>query len=168
MTLHPRHKAQRGGATAVEFAFIALIFLMMLFGILEYGRLVYTQNILNNAAREGARFCITNINSATNAQAHTYVNNYLAGCGSQLAGWNPAPGGNISIYGAADPNGRWVAGADGSWTNSTFGGKLGPPLYYAAVGVTISGTYNPVLPNFLFMSSSLTLNGTAIMYVEAN
>ena len=43
-----------------EFAIAAPIFLFMLFAIIDFGRYVYYVQILNNAAREGARFAIVN------------------------------------------------------------------------------------------------------------
>lgn len=44
------------GATVAEFAIIATVFFMMIFGIIEFGRLLYTHNALNDAARRGARY----------------------------------------------------------------------------------------------------------------
>lgn len=45
------------GATAVEFALIALPLIMLLFGIIEYGRLQWTRGALESVATSGAR-CI--------------------------------------------------------------------------------------------------------------
>jgi Flp pilus assembly protein TadG len=42
----------------VEFALIAPLFFFLLFSIIEFGRAVYYIQMLNNAAREGARFAI--------------------------------------------------------------------------------------------------------------
>jgi Flp pilus assembly protein TadG len=42
----------------VEFALVAPIFFLILFGIIDFGRYVYYTQILNNAAREGARYAI--------------------------------------------------------------------------------------------------------------
>ena len=41
-----------------EFALIAPLFFLLLFSIIEFGRAVYYIQMLNNAAREGARFAI--------------------------------------------------------------------------------------------------------------
>jgi Flp pilus assembly protein TadG len=50
---------QREGATAVEFAIVLPILLMLLFGIISMG-LIYNQQLtLTQAAREGARFAAT-------------------------------------------------------------------------------------------------------------
>jgi Flp pilus assembly protein TadG len=48
-------KGERG-ATVAEFAVIAGFFFMMIFGIIEFGRLLYTHNALTDAARRGARY----------------------------------------------------------------------------------------------------------------
>ena len=49
------HKRHERGSTAIEFALILPILLTLLFGIIDFGRLLYTQEVLNTAAREGAR-----------------------------------------------------------------------------------------------------------------
>ena len=46
------------GQTLVEFALVAPIFLLILFSIIDFGRYVYYVQVLNNAAREGARYAI--------------------------------------------------------------------------------------------------------------
>jgi Flp pilus assembly protein TadG len=46
----------RNGAVAVEFAVVAPLLLAILFGMIEMGRAFEMQNLLEVAAREGARF----------------------------------------------------------------------------------------------------------------
>jgi TadE-like protein len=46
----------RRGAVAVEFAIVAPILVAVVFGLIELGRAFETQNMLEVAAREGARF----------------------------------------------------------------------------------------------------------------
>lgn len=56
--LHGRLAARLGserGAAAVEFALIVPVLLLLLFGIIEFGRVYNTQIELTGAAREGAR-----------------------------------------------------------------------------------------------------------------
>ncbi len=43
------------GVAAVEFAILATLLLMIVFGIIEYGRVFNQLEVLNSAAREGAR-----------------------------------------------------------------------------------------------------------------
>ena len=45
-----------GGATAVEFAISAPIFLEFLYGLLELGRVIFTQGVLMYAAQEASRY----------------------------------------------------------------------------------------------------------------
>ena len=43
------------GATAVETAIIIMLLLTFIFGIIEFGLLLFNQQVLTNASREGAR-----------------------------------------------------------------------------------------------------------------
>ena len=49
---------RRAGATTVEFAFVAILLFLMLFGILEYGRFLFVYHLTTNAARDAARFAV--------------------------------------------------------------------------------------------------------------
>lgn len=49
-----RHK---GGATAVEFAIVAPVFLFMIIGIMACGLAIWSRNVINDVATEAAR-CI--------------------------------------------------------------------------------------------------------------
>lgn len=51
-----RPKRPRTGQALVEFALVLPVFLLLLFGLIDVGRYVYTWNALNQAAREGARY----------------------------------------------------------------------------------------------------------------
>ena len=44
------------GTTVAEFAIVALVFFVIIFAIIEFGRLLYTHNALTDATRRGARF----------------------------------------------------------------------------------------------------------------
>jgi Flp pilus assembly protein TadG len=59
----------RRGATLVEFAVVAPLFFAMIFGIIEFGRLVMVQQIITNAAREGARRAVLEQSNASGVQA---------------------------------------------------------------------------------------------------
>ncbi len=51
------HDQSRGQAL-LEFAVVAPIFFLLVFAMIDFGRYVYYVQILNNAAREGARYAI--------------------------------------------------------------------------------------------------------------
>jgi Flp pilus assembly protein TadG len=52
-----KHKKarSRSGVTSVEFAFVAPPFFLLIFGVIEFGRMMMVQQSLTNAAREGCR-----------------------------------------------------------------------------------------------------------------
>ncbi len=77
----------RRGATAVEFAICAPILLMIVFGVIEFGRALMIQNALTSAAREGCR-------KATLATTHD-VNQVTAAAERQVA--IAAPKGKCSV-----------------------------------------------------------------------
>ena len=51
----PRQSRRERGAAAVEMAIVLPLLLLIVGGIIDFGRFFYTQNIVVNAAREGAR-----------------------------------------------------------------------------------------------------------------
>ncbi len=63
--LLPRFRNDNSGATAVEFAMTAPIFLTFLYGLLEVGRALITQGMLTYAVQQGARFAAVNFDSTT-------------------------------------------------------------------------------------------------------
>jgi hypothetical protein len=54
-------RRRRGGTVIPEVALLMAIFLMFLFGILEYSRYLFVLHILTNGARDGARFASVNV-----------------------------------------------------------------------------------------------------------
>jgi hypothetical protein len=60
-----RRQRRSTGQALVEFAIIIPIFLVLLVGIFDFGRVVWAQNSLASAAREGARFAIVHGGSPT-------------------------------------------------------------------------------------------------------
>ena len=84
------------GATVVEFAIASGVFFMLIFGIIEFGRLLYTHNALTDAARRGARY------AAINTENETCVKNVVIyGERSNQIGPRPscAPIGPPLVYG---------------------------------------------------------------------
>jgi Flp pilus assembly protein TadG len=65
-------KKQRG-ASLVEFAIVATVFLTMIFGVIEFGRFFWTHNALRDAARRGARYATVRKNDAAGIQAVKYM-----------------------------------------------------------------------------------------------
>lgn len=69
------YRINRRGAAAVEFAVVAPVFLLLVFGMIEYGRMVMVQQVLTNASREGARCAV--LDGATHQEVVDTVAAYL-------------------------------------------------------------------------------------------
>ena len=70
-------RQKRRGATAVEFAVVAPIVLLLVFGMIEFGRMIVVQQVITNAAREGAEHA--QLPGTTSEQVNKTIRNYLAG-----------------------------------------------------------------------------------------
>lgn len=53
-----KNRTGERGTTMAEFVVISAVFFMIIFGIIEFGRLLYTHNALTDAARRGARYAV--------------------------------------------------------------------------------------------------------------
>ena len=76
--LFQTYKRSNDGATAVEFSLVALPFIMMLFGIIEVGRAVWTMNGVQYAVEQTGRYAALN-SDLTNEEFQTYAENELSG-----------------------------------------------------------------------------------------
>jgi Flp pilus assembly protein TadG len=68
-------RRNRRAAAAVEFAVVAPVFFLMIFGMIEYGRMVMVQQVITNASREGARLAV--LDGASFGEIEDRVNDYL-------------------------------------------------------------------------------------------
>jgi Flp pilus assembly protein TadG len=59
----------------VEFAVVAPLFFLLIFGMIEFGRMVMVQQVITNGSREGARIAV--LDGATTDEVVTTVENYL-------------------------------------------------------------------------------------------
>ena len=69
-------RQRRRGAAVVEFAVVVPVFLLFVFGMIEYGRMVMVQQILTNASREGARVAV--LEGSTRSDVVDWVLGYCA------------------------------------------------------------------------------------------
>ena len=145
----------RHGAAAVETAMVLPIALLFMFGIMEYGRFVMTQQVLTNAAREGCRYAVTLVNPVTLAgvtygaatsNVTTVISNVSPGVtlGSQ----------STQVY-ASDTLGNNL----GTWTSAVEG---------QCICVKITGNYIPLLSTYLHMPSSIAVQAQSVMRVEGS
>ena len=82
--------SHEGGATAVEFAIIAPIFLVFLFGLLELARVMFTQGVLIYAVQEGSRYAAAR-GTSTVAEIENAVSESFIGISQDPATLTVAP-----------------------------------------------------------------------------
>ena len=56
---HRSFRDDERGAALVEFAIAATVFMTVMFGVLEFSRLLWVHNALTDATRRGARYALT-------------------------------------------------------------------------------------------------------------
>jgi Flp pilus assembly protein TadG len=82
-------RTSQAGQSAVEFALILPILLLLLMGVFDFGRAFYYYSVVANAAREGARAGIYST-TTTDASIRSEVHRYAVGL-------NGLTDGNIAI-----------------------------------------------------------------------
>jgi Flp pilus assembly protein TadG len=157
MTPQSKSRSRRPAATLPEVAIVITIALLFLFGLFEYGRFFMAKHLLENSAREGARFAISHTADAS-SDVQGDVTNFLCGLDSKLQSCT------ITVTGVTLRN------TDG--TATTAKGTALTNWYDASptdgVKVSITANYQPILPSFLHMSTTIPVTATAVMYSEGN
>ena len=100
-------KHRERGAVVLEFGLAFLIFLSVVYGIMEFGRIVACYNIISGAAREGARYASVHGSASGSAATATdiqgVVRNWALGMDTSAVTvtttWSPgnAPGGQVRV-----------------------------------------------------------------------
>jgi Flp pilus assembly protein TadG len=96
---YPELARGQQGAAALEFALVAPLFLLLWFGILDFGLAMYAKGLITNACQEGARYgAIYHLSPPSNGDIQGYVQDYLRGAGFS----EPV---TITVTGAGGPSG---------------------------------------------------------------
>jgi Flp pilus assembly protein TadG len=124
------------GAAAVEFALVLPILLVLVFGIIDFGRLYFTQITLTDAAREGVRV--------------------LALEGASGSGYTAAQAATDAQTRVLDA----VTGVDGTVTVGTGTCTTGEPV---TVTATTDFSFITPLPDLAGLLGITTVTGTGVM-----
>lgn len=138
------------GSVLVEFALVSSVALILMFGIMELGRALFTYHLVSNAARLGSRYAIVHGSdcsitlagcaATTPAQIQTYVRNSSPGISSS----------SLAVTTA------WTTGA----------ACLGSPFKGSGCTVTVQATYTftSIVP--LLNMASIPMTSTSAMVVS--
>lgn len=186
-----RPTRQAAGQSLVETALILPVFLLTLFGLIDVGRLVYTNAALSQASREGARLgaaeaawvgrtdlaCVSSPSAigAGNPGAHVCPPNVAALKADVLAAVNrmtvamtPITTVHLSCNAGATvgdpaPSGNWTEGAGGNGCMEA--GEANASAGYL-ISVRLEYDYNAITPIISSIIGSVPLSGSTTMVVN--
>lgn len=93
-----KERTNEKGVAAVEFAIVLPVLIVLIFGIVEFGLLLYNRQVITNASREGCRAGIVQRTPKRTAdEIEAIVNNYSA---SNLITFAPASDPVTTVTGA--------------------------------------------------------------------
>ena len=147
--MHRRPRTR--GQSLVEFALILPIFLLLIMGIVDAGRLVYTFNTVSNSARQAARVAIVNQSTTgTNTCDSASATAWPVGCGvvsGLVLDLQPA---DVAV----------------SYRNPTDTAACSPLSIGCTAVVTVTGTYTPLTPVIGQLIGTMDVASTTKMPVE--
>lgn len=186
-----QHGDRERGQTLVEFALVLPVFMLIVFGLVDVGRLVYTNATLSQAAREGARLaaaeanwigsthpaCVSDASGITAARpgAHvcpTDISAYKSHVEDAVQRMTVAVGPITSVHiscndGSADdpaPSGEWTEGSGGNACHDGLGNAVSGRG--ELVSVRIEYTYEPFTPLASSLLDSIPLSAAATMIIN--
>jgi Flp pilus assembly protein TadG len=157
MRLKVQRRQHRPGTTIVETTFVSLVCFVFMFAIFEYGRYVWARQLMENAARSGARVAVVT--------ATSYISPAAATAGVESAMTQALA--NLPLQNVvyteyqADTNGNNI----GPWTQTPFGNNI---------VVQIDADLQLMFPTFGFLpnngaaTNSIHITTTVMMRGEAN
>jgi len=141
----------RGGATTVETAMVIFLFLLLMFSIFEYGRMVMLQHLMINGAREGCRYAVVHSTDTTIvADVQNTVRRHMGDQYTQF------PDLLIETFPSQTPS----AANDTAAINN-----LQPD---DDVTVRVTGTFRTMFPTLLFLPVSFQMRSSSVMTCEGN
>lgn len=187
----PETRGRESGQGLVEFALVMPVFLLIFFGLIDVGRLVYTNSVLSQAAREGARLaaaeggwveisgpaCVSDASGITSSRPGAHV------CPSDVTAFKShiadavermtvAVGPITDVYiscNAGDgsdpaPSGDWTESSGGNGCQDVSGSAVSSSgrLVSVRVGYTYQ-FFTPVISSFL---NDISLSGASAMTIN--
>lgn len=184
-------RRDQAGQGLVEVALVLPVFLLVAFGLFDVGRLVYSNSVLSQAAREGARLaateaawigipgsaCVSDANAIgpSNPGAHvcpsdvaTFTTHVISAVNRMAVSLGPISAVHLSCNdgSVADP------APTGSWTGASGGNGCqdgsGNPVSASdeLVSVRVEYAYQPVTPIISSIIGSVSLSGSATMVIH--
>lgn len=146
-------RSRQRGAAALEFALVAPVIILMVFGMIDFAMVMNAQAVVANAARDAARAASLNANELS---AHR-------------AAWVTASNLNRAAY-DTNPTVRVdciLADLATACTGANYDAAVKPPDSVVRVTVTYRYTYITPLPGLIGMGGQTTMTKQSFMRIEA-
>jgi Flp pilus assembly protein TadG len=145
-----RGTASRGQAL-VEFALILPVFLLIVFGLIDGGRLVFTYNTVSNAARSGARVAIVNQSTTgTSTCDTTSPTAWATGCALQTGGAAGTKAADVQV----------------TYRDAADAGPCTPLAIGCLAVVTVTGHYTAITPIIGQIIGPVAITSTSKIPIE--
>jgi Flp pilus assembly protein TadG len=130
-----RSMSRQNGQTLVEFALASVLFFVVLFGLIEFSRALWTWNTIVQQTRAGARFAVVEVPDANDTPTKNYVV-YLNPAGTGDAVLNGLTPSNVTVRyltnsGTVSANKNLADVVEVSITNYSFSFVI--PLFGASI-----------------------------------
>lgn len=157
-----RRRAQRGVA-AVEFALVLPLLLLLLFGIVEMGFLLYDKAVITNASRAAVRQAVAFGEDSTGAAQYMSVASATSvatsGFSSMLISPVPASAATVTVT-MCTSAGSGCSAANSSGCTAS-GQVLTVAVSYPFTGLSLGANYDPLASatkDLLTLNASTTMN----------
>jgi Flp pilus assembly protein TadG len=150
--------SDRRGAVVVETAFVLMIALTLTLAVYDYGRYFMLSQLVDNAAREGARQAVANTNTQNTTMIQNTVVQYLANQKFTDSSGNAFSASDVVVV-QVNPVTGAPTSPDSNWYDAPF---------ESAIMVQVNAKFTSLFPTFGFLPTTVNLQGTAVMLSEAN
>lgn len=141
MLTHTRENER--GVALMEMSIVMLVLLTVLFGILEFGRLLWTCNALVEATRIGARYAVTNTQNVAAVRNVVVYGAPEGGANPVIPGLAPA---NINVVYTNFSTGNGHASISVNYTFAFIVPMFGANIALPTFRTTLSGESAGVIP----------------------
>jgi len=151
-------RMKNSGQAMVEFAIAAPVLLLLLYGIIETGRLLFVYSFVNNASRQAVRY------GSTNGDGPNGVPRYQDCDGIKEAAQN------ADFFNAFDDNDITIVYDDGATQQDTCDGSTDTGVNPGSdwrVTVTITADFNALIPRIVPFISRTVANGNPITAISS-
>jgi Flp pilus assembly protein TadG len=155
------------GAAALEFAIVLPLILLLLFGLIEFGLILYNKQVVTNASREGVRYAIVQPSSCSTTPSDCHNANAVNNLVDQYCSTN------LVTFGTKNPPTTVITDKDSGSVLNTAANLCSAATGNKDIAVQVTYVYNFLVFDSiakLFYNSTqdktFSLSGTTIMRCE--